>query len=150
MKQEISYQGQFKDRDVLELYSKIMTNMGPLNRAYEKSVSYDTDLGDRRIGIAGFSMVFYLSPLDAYFGSQLMQCGGRLAKSCNLERSSFFGLGRRSISLENLTDDTIRVEIEASPRSVKKMKKVLNQLFVPDLEQEELARQLIDTLTTGE
>lgn len=135
---EKTYWGHFTEMDVMELYSKTMANLGPLNVIFEKEFSYSCEHG-------GFTNAHFHAAREAYLAVQIMEHMRDVGtpQRVSMERHIPFGTAQR-FSLENYFDDgqKIRAVIEGSPRTVRRIERALDTQFekpaeiVPDIQAE--------------
>lgn len=131
MKQTVFYKDHFTKADVMELYAKTMTNLGPLNPVNVKSFDYNGNGMGK--GMGGFHLINYSFVPDAYVAVQLMT--SEEPQSCKMERFSFGT--RRAITLENHDEGGLEVTIEGSVRGNACVKRLCDSLF--NVNEEELA-----------
>jgi len=139
MKQEIIYSGRLEKGNLIEIYTKTIANLGPLNCLNPKVFTYRSNNGDE---IDGFSMIGFGNSLVGYIAKQLMDT--KTPVKCIMERSSipkyfFTNKPNRKITLENTEQYQIKVEIESSERDIIKVKKVLDEILKDEFYEERVA-----------
>lgn len=132
MKQELVYGGSAVKGDLIEIYAKVIANLGPLNYLYAKSIDYDSpSLGP---GMRGYHLEGTISPEFAYIARQLMDANDPVGE-CTMERSIlphylFTGRVSRRITIENRGDDEISIEVEdSSPIGIARVQRLLDDMF---------------------
>ncbi len=131
--------------DIMELYAKTITNLGPVNPLFRKDISYYVKDPERGY-LGGFFIVMYRKVSDAYIAVQMMSCPNSNPKLVELKRESFYS--KREIKIENLENRCL-ITISDSERGIRKITHVLNQIFIDqDPKIQVLGKMLANYLTT--
>ncbi len=130
MKQELTYRGRVIKGDLIEIYAKAIANLGPLNYFYDKSIDYNSP--SPRPGMQSYHLDGTLGPQIAYIARQLMDANDPVGE-CTMTRTALpycFSANRisRQIKIDN-RHDRIHVEVEDSSDGIRRVKKLLDDMF---------------------
>jgi hypothetical protein len=126
---EITYDHRLVKGDIIELYAKTIANLGPLNKFFNKTFDLRTIPESGRGGTMGAHVCCYSSGLHAYIARKIMDADGNLVSSYMDRGFICYNNPSRKITLDKISDSELKVTLEGSDRTIKKLTKTLDEMF---------------------